>query len=153
MAYAETTNVSVERSKGQIDSLLTRHGATHQGMMNEPGSATIFFAMNDRKIVFKLPLPDQKERQFWETKRGRRTSEKAFQCWEQACRSRWRALFLCIKAKLESIESGIETFDEAFLAHVMTPDGNRFIHYAKPAIDYAYENEGPPKLTFGGGDG
>jgi hypothetical protein len=32
-------------------------------------------------------------------------------------------LFLCIKAKLESVESGIETFEEAFLAHVLTPNG------------------------------
>ena len=39
-------------------------------------------------------------------------------------RARWRALGLCIKAKLESIASGIETLDEAFLAHVVLDDGH-----------------------------
>ena len=28
-----------------------------------------------------------------------------------------------MKAKLESIEAKIETFDEAFLAHIVTPEG------------------------------
>jgi hypothetical protein len=59
--------------------------------------------------------------------------------WEQACRSRWRALFLCIKAKLESIESGIETFEDAFLAHIQMPDGKTVAEHVKPNIAIAYQ--------------
>ncbi len=59
--------------------------------------------------------------------------------WEQACRSRWRALFLCIKAKLESIESGIETFEDAFLAHIQMPDGHTVAEHVRPRIAAAYE--------------
>lgn len=54
-------------------------------------------------------------------------------------RSRWRALFLCIKAKLESIESGIETFEDAFLAHIQMPDGQSVSDHVRPRIASAYE--------------
>lgn len=38
-------------------------------------------------------------------------------------RQRGRALLLVIKAKLESIESGVETFEQAFLANVVLANG------------------------------
>ena len=53
--------------------------------------------------------------------------------WEQACRERWRALVLCLKGKLESIESGIETFEQAFLAHTFLPSGETFGEWAERA--------------------
>ena len=68
-----------------------------------------------------------------------RSPEKRAEAWEQACRSRWRALFLCIKAKLEAVESRIETFEEAFLAHVMMPDGMTVAEHAAPMIALSYE--------------
>jgi hypothetical protein len=37
--------------------------------------------------------------------------------------ARWRALVLAIKAKLESVQSKIETFEQAFYAHVVLPNG------------------------------
>lgn len=46
----------------------------------------------------------------------------------------------CIKAKLESIESGIETFEDAFLAHIMMPDGATVGEHAKPMIARSYES-------------
>jgi hypothetical protein len=38
-------------------------------------------------------------------------------------RRRWRSLALAIKAKLEVVASGIATFDEEFMAHLVLPDG------------------------------
>ena len=46
-------------------------------------------------------------------------SEKA----QRHRRERWRALLLCIKAKLEAVASDIESFEMAFLAHIVLPDG------------------------------
>lgn len=51
------------------------------------------------------------------------TVAQAHQAWEQACRQRWRALSLCIKAKLEAVAAGITTFEHEFLAHFLTGDG------------------------------
>jgi predicted secreted protein len=56
-------------------------------------------------------------------RRRARSSAQTLQAWEQSTRSKWRALLACIKAKLISAESGIETLEEAFLANVVTSEG------------------------------
>jgi hypothetical protein len=54
-------------------------------------------------------------------------------------REAWRALLLCIKAKLVSVESKIETFEEAFLAHVVMPDGKTAYEHTRPRIAAMYK--------------
>lgn len=141
MAYAATTNVSVSKTKGEIDGLLRKHRAAGFGVFEEATRATLVFEMGGRRIVFHMPLPSADEKRFTMTERGKvRTAEAALASWEQACRSRWRALFLCIKAKLESIESGIESFEDAFLAHIQMPDGHSVSEHVRPRIAQAYES-------------
>lgn len=140
MAYAETTSVSVSKTKGEIDGLLRKHRASGFGVFEEQKRAILVFEMASRRIVFHLPLPDQSEPRFvFDGRKNRRTLDKQIEAWEQGCRSRWRALFLCIKAKLESIESGIETFEDAFLAHIQMPDGHSVSEHVRPRIAAAYE--------------
>jgi hypothetical protein len=108
--------------------------------------AMIAFEMHGRRIVFKLPLPDRKEKRFThvavnKTATTPRSADSALKVWDQACRERWRALLLCIKAKLESVESGIETFEDAFLAHIQMPDGLTVGEHVKPNIALAYEHQ------------
>lgn len=141
MAYADTTSVSVSKTKGEIDGLLRKHRATGFGVFEEQTRAILVFEMAARRIVFHLPLPATSEKRFTHDKRGyARTAATALAQWEQACRSRWRALFLCIKAKLESIESGIETFEDAFLAHIQMPDGQTVSEHVRPRIASAYQS-------------
>ncbi|WP_395175099.1 hypothetical protein [Roseibium alexandrii] len=153
MAYAEKTNVSVEKTKAEIERIVTRAGADSFMSFSERGGAKIAFELNGRRILFVLPLPDQSEKRFWQHSRGKRSESAAYAQWEQACRSKWRALYLTIKAKLESTEAGIESFDEAFLAHIMTPDGARFSERAVPAIEQAYQDHGAPVLRLEGPKG
>jgi hypothetical protein len=65
---------------------------------------------------------------------------------QKAQRQKWRALLLCIKAKLEAVESKIETFEEAFLAHVVMPDGKTVGDHTLTAIAVAYEGKDMPPL-------
>ena len=140
MTYAATTSVSVSKTKGEVDGLLRKHKATGFGVFEEQARAMLVFEMAARRIVFHLPLPNRQDKQFLFNGRGqRRTSDAALAAWEQGCRSRWRALFLCMKAKLESIESGIETFEDAFLAHIQMPDGQTISEHVRPRIASAYE--------------
>ncbi|MCF7821873.1 MAG: hypothetical protein K9M17_05480 [Mariprofundaceae bacterium] len=71
--------------------------------------------------------------------------------WRQA----WRALNLVVKAKLEAVESGITTFEDEFLAHIMLPDGSTVGHLMRPQLEAAYDSgsmpKGLPGLTFEGG--
>ncbi len=150
MAYAKGTEVAVEKTVAEIRSLIQRYGATAFGNMEGAGMAMIVFEMKDRRITFKLPLPRLDDDRF--AKDGRnsvRSPEKRFQSWEQACRERWRAMLLCIKAKLESVEAGIETFEDAFLAHIQMPTGERFGDVARKAIATAYETGKLPPLLAG----
>lgn len=89
------------------------------------GLAFVAFALGGRNVKVVLPLPKVEEfstRQF----RGRvveASEEWQAKSWEQACRERWRALILVLKAKLELIEIGASTVDREFLYDLMLPNG------------------------------
>ncbi len=140
MAYAKGTEVAVEKTISEIRTVIHRYGATAFGNMEGAGLAMVVFEMKDRRISFKLPLPRLDDERFEKDGRGSvRSPEKRYQAWEQACRERWRALLLCIKAKLESVEAGIEAFEDAFLAHIQMPDGMTVSEHVRPRIKAAYD--------------
>lgn len=120
MAYAERTKISIGQSKSEIDALLKRYKATATAVFEEETRAAIAFQMKDRRIMFHLPLNPKDS--------------------EQVRRSRWRGFLLCIKAKLESVDAGIESFEDAFLAHVMMPDGLTVSQHTRPKIEAAYKS-------------
>lgn len=144
--FAATTKVSSDASQVEIKRLVQRYGAREFMAYEGDDHAVIIFVMKGRRIRFNLPLPHREDKQFTSHSRGARTEIASRAAWEQACRQKWRALLLSIKAKLESIESGIESFDEAFLAHVVLPDGSMFGHRAIDAISIAYEGRPLPPL-------
>ena len=127
--YASNTKVSSEKSRNEIERTLQRYGASGFGFWIEDNKALVQFQIENLKIAFNLPMPDRKSEEFtmsshendWQRKPL--AAETAHRRWEQACRQRWRALALVIKAKLEAIDSGISTFQEEFMAHIMLPDG------------------------------
>lgn len=139
--FAEATTVSVEKSRAEIETLITRYGATSSAFMNGPGKAIIAFEAKNRRVMFTLPLPDKLERRFLYDGRGHRVApQKQLERWEQGCRQRWRALALVIKAKLEAVESGITTFEDEFMAHIVMPDGQTVGTHLRPRIAAAYES-------------
>lgn len=122
MAYAEQTKVPVEQTKAEIERTLVRYGADRFAYFTEAGKAVIVFEAKDRRLRFDLPLPS-----------GDGDKE------QKVRRQKWRALLLCIKAKLESVASGIESFEEAFLAHVVLPNGQTVADHIAPRIAESYE--------------
>lgn len=142
--YAERTTVSVERSRAEIESVLARYGAK-QFMYGWGGEgAVVAFVVavesgQNRQVRFELPLPSRDLREFTHHSRGRRTPEAAEALWEQACRQRWRALLLVIKAKLEAIAVGVATFEDEFLAYTMLPSGETVSQWLGPQIEVAYD--------------
>ena len=90
-------------------------------------SSVIQFKMRDRYVRFVLPLPMLGDFTTTATGRHRKAGTGAVtHAFEQACRQRWRALALSIKAKLESVESDIEEFESAFMAQVVMPSSKKF---------------------------
>jgi hypothetical protein len=115
--YAKDTRVPVDRTRAEIERIVQKYGANKfaTAVDNQSRIVMIEFGIRNRRIRFELHQPPDKH--------------------PQKVRSAWRALLLAIKAKLESVQSGIETFDEAFLAHVVMPDGRRFGEIVIPQLE------------------
>lgn len=146
--YAENTGVSAEASRGEIERTLQRYGATGFMYGWQGAAALVAFEMQQRRVKFVLPLPDRNAKEFRFTP-GRglaRSEQQAYAAWEQACRQRWRALALVIKAKLEAVETGITCFEDEFLAHIVLPDGATVSEFIRPQLAIAYEHGSMPAM-------
>jgi hypothetical protein len=137
--FAENTEVSVEKSRAEIERMIIRYGATSTAFVNGAGRAMIMFEANARRVAFNLPLPNIEDKQFEKDGRGNiREPTKRHEVWERACRQKWRALALVIKAKLEAVASGITTFEDEFLSHIVMPDGQTVGEHVRPKIAASY---------------
>jgi hypothetical protein len=155
--YAAETTVPAERSRGEIERTLARYGAAQFMYGWEFDRAVIVFKMGEkygyRQIRFVIEMPDRAA--FRKTPTGRRRTDSQMEKeYEQATRQRWRALLLVVKAKLEAVDSGIASFDQEFLAHIMLPTGETVGEWIAPGLDDAYisgEMPSPLRLALPAG--
>jgi len=145
MAYAETTSVEFEKSIAEIVGLLRKAGADQIGQMENRTGFTLGFEMENRRVRFQVTFLTKE--QVAKMTGPRQDPAKVEQQWR---RQRGRALLLVIKAKLESVESQVETFEQAFLANVMLPGGKTLYESVKEPIAVAYESGQPPIMLLEG---
>ena len=151
MTYAARTTVSIWQTKADIQDLLSKRGATAFTFADsDSGDAALFGCnMEGRRIQFVLTIPLRED--YAVTPTGRRRDRTGQQKeWEQACRARWRSLLLFIRAKLAAVDSGITTFDNEFLAHIMLPQGRTVGDWLQPQIEAAYSQGKPPAALTAG---
>ena len=148
--YAAETSVSVENSRAEIERTLKRYKADAFGCQTSDARASVAFALAGRRVRFMLEMPDPDLPEFTTHSRGLRLPEAAEKLWEQACRQKWRALALVIKAKLEAVAAGITTIEDEFLAHTLLSDGSTVGEALKPQIAEHYRVGGPPALMIEG---
>lgn len=126
MAYAENTTVQVEKSLSEIVALIKKAGGARIAQMEDIDALAVQFFLSDRMLRFRVPVPtaDDIPKNNDGNNRFIEVSLEVRQRKADAIRrQRARALLLVIKAKLESVESGVETFDEAFLPNIVMSDG------------------------------
>lgn len=148
MVYAAKTKVDIDKTRYEIERTLRRYGADQFtfGSDDERGVAVIMFRAHNRLIRFVLTLRNIKEKEFQLDKRhNRRSPAQVQESVTQANKALWRGLLLCVKAKLESVESKIESFEEAFLAHVVLADGKTAAEWLSPQLALVYESGQMPK--------
>lgn len=151
MAYAQGTSVPIEKSVSEIVTLIKRVGANRIAQYEEPFRLAVQCFLQDRLLRFSVSLPTIET---IPTRVGTgpfRTDAKRLELLKQSHRQRARALLLVVKAKLESVESGVESFEEAFLANVVMPDGQTVAEKAVPLISQAYESGETPHLMLTAG--
>ena len=147
MAYAEDTKVSQTASLLEIERSLERYGAEQFMYGRRSDCAVIGFVMAGRQVRIQVSMPDKTDRKFWKTDTGRDRSESAAtKEWEQACKQRYRALALVVKAKLEAVEAKITTFEEEFMAHLVLPSGETVGQRLIPEIVEAQKTGKLPPL-------
>jgi len=135
--YARRTRVPVDQSRLAIERLVVGHGATRFYSAQEEGRALIGFELADRRIQFAIQFPPK-------SGRGRDP--------EQVKKEMFRALLLSVKAKFVAIEAGVETLEQAFLAHVVMPNGQTVHEHLKGYLAEGYKvGKMPPMLPALGG--
>jgi len=159
VTYAEGTSVSVERSKAELDGILARYGATQRGTFvdDEKGLAIVMFQLASRSFKIEVPLPKPEPKPKIEPRGWWSWTTVKKSAWvvakhQQACRERWRAVVLMVKAKLELVEIGISTAEREFFADMMLPDGRRLHAALEDDLAKAYLTGGPPTLLLGMGE-
>lgn len=150
--FAENTSVPVERSRAEIESLLTKYGADEFGSIRRADHSAVMFRINGLLVQFVLPTPTRKD-VATQDRYGRDRSETTIDAdLAQETRRRWRALALMVKAKLEAVATKITTVEREFLAYVVMSDGRAFGDVAIPRlIAAAAAGEMPIGIPFLGG--
>lgn len=147
--YASETTVSAEKSRAEIEMILRRYGADRFMSGYDGRQAMVAFEAEGRRVKFVLPLPQVEE--FALSEKGRRRNREQMEAaYEQEIRRRWRALALAIKAKLEVVATGISSFEDEFMAHIMLPDGSTVGAWMRPQLENVYlTGKMPPLLGPG----
>lgn len=128
MAFAEGTTVPASKTRAEIESLVAKYGATRFAFGYMEDRAAINFVASGRLVRFTVPLPTKDDPRV--RKRALSLSRSNWRIDEEKLkfaiaeeeRRRWRCLLLAIKSKFTTVESGIESFEEAFLANIVTTD-------------------------------
>jgi hypothetical protein len=122
--YAAKTDVPVDRSRSELERVLTRWGASQFAYGQDQERWVVGFAFGSRavRIVMIIPSTPQEQRQ------------------------RWRALVLVVKAKLEAISLGLVDFETEFLGHLVLPTGETMAEHVGPQLPAMYERGAVPSI-------
>lgn len=127
-AYS-STSVPVDRSQGQIRKLLNEAGASRLAFSEERGDdgqrwAAVAFVIGVHGVRLRVPLKQVDEREVRvKLRRARTKTEEQIRddLYEQEERRIWRVLAWNLKARMVAVQEQVETFEEAFLAHLLDP--------------------------------
>lgn len=155
-AYS-TTEVEVARSQGEIRKLLVANKATNfsfaEGLHDGGIWAAVDFVHEQSRVRMQVPLKEPSLAVINSKLSRTRTKNRAQivdEMVEQEARRIWRVLFHGLKARLVSVDEGVETFEQAFLAHLVDPQTNQTLWEAlKPGIDAGDMKVGGAGVTVG----
>jgi hypothetical protein len=152
MTYAKGTQVSVEKSRVEIEQTLRRYGTTSFASISDwdRGYEMIGFEYDGCPYRLEIPQPNFDDFQWTPNRRYMRDAQGQRQAYDQAVRQRWRAMLIYIKATLEAVESGIISLRVALLPHVLLPGGETFHEWAEPQIQVAIQDGQMPKMLPAG---
>lgn len=145
--FAEGTGVPVEKSESEIKKILRDYGASSIGSLWESHRAVLQFEAHGYRVRFQISLPSKHDFRETDSGRKRNVEKNVDKAHDSEVRRLFRCLKLAIQAKLESVESKIESFEDAFLASIVDPNSNETISERfVPALIKAYNGAALPPL-------
>lgn len=132
MKAYNNSSTPVARSQEDIRRILAKYGAQGVQFSEDWKTSTLYvrfmYALKSQipcTVLFKVIIP---KAETTTPNRGTRRSDTAIQRLQEQCeRGIWRAVFWAIKSRMESVDFGIETFEEAFLSHFEIPGTDKQI--------------------------
>ena len=123
--FAEGTTVSVDRSRGEISSILAAHGVQRQMWGSEPKGDVLQFQLSGHTFRFSIPRPTLDEVRRDYVSRGGNWSRvyDAGAKVDAEWRRRWRANVLLLKAKLEFADGEASTVIRELMPYALLTDG------------------------------
>jgi hypothetical protein len=123
-ANYSSTDVPVSRSQDELRGLLRRFGADSFTMGEGTDWVGVEFVHGGMLVRLRCPLRPYDDRLASRPHKKRLTPET----WQEAEAQRvWRVLVWSVKARLVAVEEGLETFEQAFLSHLVDPATRRTI--------------------------
>lgn len=135
MAY-EGTTVAVEKSQSEVRRLLAEHGAQRFAFGEETDDGGVRWAVvtfQARALMVRIrvphkPLDEAEVRRKYQRARSKTIDQIRFEAHEQEARRIWRVIAWGLKARMVAVEEGVETFEQAFLAHLLDPRTGQTIY-------------------------
>lgn len=130
-AYA-TTDVPVGRSQEEIRGVLRAHDSDGfsfgEARKGDTRYATVGFEHGGYRVAMLVPIrvPGQREVDRIEQRAKKRRGWLIPEEWAE--RRVWRIIAWGLRARLVAVEEGVETFEEAFLPHIVNPATGRTIY-------------------------
>jgi hypothetical protein len=135
--YMESTEISPERTAGEITSVLVAAGARQISMEYGDGGRVI--GMNFMLLVgglpypFKLPVRTESVQKIFKDRRIQtmkwRASEFEAKDREQAERVAWRQLLRWVQAQMAMVDAGMVQTREVFAPYLLEPSGRTLFEY------------------------
>lgn len=151
-AYAQGSSVPIANSLGELDKLVSKHGATGfaYGRDDQAEATKVMFRIADRMIRFTVFKPKAADFRRSPGNATYRTPDAAQRFADAEERRRWRALVLVVKALLVGVSDGIISLSDAFLAFTVLPSGETAGGWLEPQLDTIYATATMPALLPGG---
>lgn len=130
-AYA-TTQVPVSRSQDEIRAVLRKHGAESfqfgEGSVGGQRQAGVEFSHRGLRVIMLAPIrvPDATEVERIERQARKKRGWLDPEAWAEA--RTWRIIAWTLRSRLIGVEEGVETFEQAFLPHIVNPASGRTIY-------------------------
>lgn len=116
--YAEGTTVTVESSRAEISSILTKHGVIRQAWASEPEGDTLQFEMKGNVYRLRMARPTLADIHKMYPNAYNDVAKQSAE-W----RRRWRANVLLLKAKLEFADGDATSIERELLPYTVLKDG------------------------------